>query len=135
MTDPRSLEEYTERFHKNYSISGMGEDVRISFPCPFCGARDWLEIRLMEFGAHDLAPHYCVECDRSSRFIFKTTDGGIQAELVQCSGPDAPRWMVPTPRREDRDGEPTAHSEGFLVKPAASKRKLRTPPGMRRVEP
>ena len=133
MTDPATMEEYNERFHAAYRLRGSGEETRVSFPCAFCAEPDWYEIRLVDFGQY-MGAHYCIGCGRSARFVFRDLANGVQAELVQCSGPDAPEWMVPTPRREDRHEEP-GRSEGYLLPPPPLAPRLRTPPGMRKVDP
>ncbi len=99
MKDPPDLESYLKRYHLGSKVEGYGIDVRITSPCPFCAAPDWMTWKLlgvrqtMEKGA------VCRECGRGARAIFAQSPGSIQFELVQTCGVDPPAYLEPKMRR------------------------------------
>ena len=127
MTDLATLEDYELRFGQHRKVSGRGEDALCRFPCPFCAAPDWYVVPALEFGRGEMEPHYCIECERSARFLFSADrlDQSVNAELVQCSGPPTPEWMK-QPRREG--DQAVVESAGRLTPVKELPRKLRTPP-------
>jgi hypothetical protein len=101
MTQPKTKEEYLERFHANERVSGHGiAEVRIHAPCPFCAAPDWSEWLIIECEQAMQKVTTCKECGRSGKFVFSVnTPGNKQFEFVQTGGDDPPEWLQPPPRR------------------------------------
>jgi hypothetical protein len=99
MSEPATVEEYAERYHASWRVSGYGiEGVTNHFPCPFCAAPDWLVVRVIDF-EQTTDPIECSECGRSARHVFDRGDGGVLMSVVQTDGPDPPEW-VPIPREQ-----------------------------------
>lgn len=97
MSTPTSMGEFNERVHRNYAITGYGIDgVTNHFPCPFCGAAEWLVIKLIDYGLEDHEAT-CEECERTAR-IVTTRPGDIRQEFLFVSGPEQPDWLEPKMR-------------------------------------
>jgi hypothetical protein len=101
MREPQSLEEYGQRFNANQRVTGMGPDVTMHAPCPFCAAPSFLAWKVVET-EEVLAGRSatCRECGRTARYDATTSPNRlVQLELVQVAGPPPPSWMDPPPRR------------------------------------
>jgi hypothetical protein len=120
---PTSMDEYRELFAKNLKRSGDGSEERLSVPCAFCAAPDWLEAGPEEF-QHDSSPIYCIACGRSAE--FRAVEHGI--ELHYLAGPEPPEWlegviMPEKPAREQR-------SDGYLSEAVITPHPRRLPPAI-----
>jgi hypothetical protein len=93
---PTSIDEYNKRFMANMEVSGQGiEGVTQHMPCPFCAAKDWLVVRVIDFGAEH--EETCDECGRTAKITF-TDDGRSRTmSTVQTGGPDQPEWLPAMP--------------------------------------
>lgn len=97
------MEELAARQLENTEMSGRGMDTTQHFPCPFCGSKDWLVVKIMSF-AQDHGPIECGECGRSAKLLYNSKNGGplrggsSEMEVVQTDGPDQPEWMRPKMR-------------------------------------
>lgn len=97
---PQTKEEYELRYNAAWEVSGYGiESVTNHFPCPFCAAKDWHVVRLIDFG-DTTEPIPCEECGRSARFLVARDRGAVHMGLVQTAGADPPSW-VPIPREAE----------------------------------
>lgn len=102
MSEPTSIEEYNKRAKANLRYEGRFADTKTILPCPFCAAPDWLVYPVtaaMDDYKQIQDPRTCKECGRTAALIITRTDSGVQQELVQIAGPDAPEWLTPKPRR------------------------------------
>jgi len=101
---PTNAAEYALRFFRNQQQSGYGiEGVTMHFPCPWCAARDFQVVRVIDAHEAMTVPMTCAECGRSGRWAHIVDEPGrTVTEFVQTGGDDAPDWLVPAPRREDR---------------------------------
>lgn len=104
MTLPTNAEEYTERFRKNQTMTGLGSAVEVHSPCPFCAAKDWQIFRIISMEQDTGSPTQCVECGRTAQILYThKLDGGVHFEVVQTGGDDPPEWLPgPAMRRIDR---------------------------------
>jgi hypothetical protein len=102
--DPRDQAQFDARFSYNTYATGTGAETRQHLPCPFCAARDWQSILLLEFEHKIQTEATCSNCGRSGRAIVTSDESASKViEFVQTGGPDAPDWMVPPPRRVDEE--------------------------------
>lgn len=97
--EPTSMEEYTRRFSVNAEVTGFGADVTQHFPCPFCAAPGFMQIKPMELAMKDEATFEatCKHCGRSGRMPFKRGSLGSSMQFEQTGGPDPPPWLQPPP--------------------------------------
>lgn len=97
---PMTMGAFNRRFHRNRSITGYGVDVKISMPCPFCAAADFMVYRLLEMRKAISQGATCKACGRSARAIFHGNDDSeLRFEIVQTGGPQQPEWLEPKMRR------------------------------------
>jgi hypothetical protein len=139
MPDLQTMAEYEQRFRETYNVTGTGGAAELHFPCPFCASRDWYTVALLEFG-RDMAPHYCVECERSAKLEFTERNGATVAKLVQVSGPYAPEWMPAPPQEVESsafeiDYEERSPSAGHLEASTSVRSQLASPKAHRRKPP
>lgn len=100
IAEPANFNEYLTRFHENSTIFGRGLDTGMEMPCPFCAAPHFMRYRIVDTREVLKKGAVCGVCLRGARCIFQTsTCSATLFELVQTSGPDAPDWLVPAPRR------------------------------------
>jgi hypothetical protein len=100
MVEPRTADEYQQRFQASHRITGYGAEVETHMPCPWCAAPDWQVLPIVDVAGALQREATCVECGRAGRMVFAVNEPGHQeAELVQTGGPDAPGWLTPAPRR------------------------------------
>lgn len=98
---PKNAEEFQKRFATNQHISGWHRDVATHIPCGFCGAAEWLVVKVTDFEHEAMSKGgVCADCGRGVRAIVTRNAGGVSFELVQFCGDDPPDWMPkPWPRR------------------------------------
>jgi hypothetical protein len=101
--EPKSKEEYEQRFKSNSKITGYGMDTTVHVPCPFCAAPNFMSYKITE--VEDVLGNgsVCGECNRGSRGIVLKIKGGTTIELVQTSGPDFNVSWLPPMRREEHE--------------------------------
>lgn len=102
MAEPKSKEEYEVRSFQNTYVSGYGLSVKQHFACPFCGAKDWAEARILELVEEMSKPRRCSECGRSAVIEFSSpSPGATSFSILQTGGDDPPEWVPirrkPTP--------------------------------------
>lgn len=91
---PTSLDEYHRRFKANTEVSGYGiEGVTQHIPCPFCAAKDWLVVRILDFQQDHEAT--CGECGRTAKITLTRNGGSTMMSVAQTGGPDQPDWLQP----------------------------------------
>lgn len=102
---PTSAQACAARSDANRRMEGYGAEVSSVEPCPFCGASDFLVLRLGDLPASADVGHdgLCRLCGREARYVVTLTLHGMEVELVQTGGPPPPAWYEPAPRRLDRD--------------------------------
>lgn len=110
MTQPSSMDEFSELFEKNLRIEGNFDKVRTVLPCPFCAAPDFTTFRILTTSEDMQQEATCDVCGRSARFIVNGDASGIAAELVQTGGEPPPPWME-APRYIRADGDVTTDVE------------------------
>lgn len=112
--EPKDLKEYEEKYELSYRTSGHGAGTVLHFPCPFCAAPEWYEVRADQYPTAT-SPLRCTECNRSARFTLDVNprDNTQTVELLQVDGPDAPSYLDPAPRRENPEPD-VPHSAGHL---------------------
>lgn len=104
MPDPATREEYDARVLAHSGPFGFGiEETGMRYGCPFCGAPNWHEYKLID-SIHDESvvtqEKTCAECGRSGRFLIEHPGPGqTTMELVQTGGDDPPAYLDPAPRR------------------------------------
>jgi hypothetical protein len=91
---PTSMAEYNGRFMANTEVTGHGiEGVTQHMPCPFCAAKDWLVVRILDFNQDHEAT--CGECGRTAKITFTESGGSKIMRVAQTGGPDQPDWLQP----------------------------------------
>ena len=99
MSEPKTREEYEERFHSNEKITGYGiGNVYCHMPCPFCGAADFITYELLSMRDTLGRGASCKECQRGMRCVFVSDPSSTAFEMVQTAGPDPAPW-IPKMRR------------------------------------
>lgn len=94
------LASYRAKFKKREHFTGSRFDTFLHIPCPFCGEPDWLIARVHEGEEALTRESVCRHCNRGGKAIFRRPNlGTTEFEIVQTSGPDAPAWLNPKPRR------------------------------------
>ena len=94
MAEPKDYNEYLERFHGNYVVTGFGSDTKVIMPCPFCSAPAIMSYKIIDAKEEMKKERTCVECKRSFKCIFHVdTPLSTEWEMVQTSGPDQPEWL------------------------------------------
>lgn len=95
MAEPTTYAEYLQRFQENNKITGLGLNVQVHCPCPFCAAPDFsvYKVTQAQQGRHDT----CKECGRSLATVVERSALGnhIQMAVYQTDGPDQPEWLQP----------------------------------------
>jgi hypothetical protein len=99
MSDPKTKEEYFERFAANQRVTGMGFEVEMHVPCPFCAEPDFLICRVLLAEKDWAKGGTCIACGRSAKAIFRRGPEGPFHEIVQTGGPEPPAWLTPKMRR------------------------------------
>jgi hypothetical protein len=100
MGQPKSMQEYTERFHANQKITGYGIDTTMHMPCPFCAAPEWMVYRIIDSETAMVEGAVCSECNRGAAMEFQVnTPSNKQFEVVQTAGEPQPDWLQPMMRR------------------------------------
>jgi hypothetical protein len=101
---PTSAEECVRRMAANRRLEGYGPDVRAVEACPFCGAADFVVLRIADVvnGPFPREDGLCRSCGRSARFEVRPAGSGVEVELTQTGGPPPPDWYRPAPRRAGR---------------------------------
>ncbi len=98
---PTNMDEYVRRFQANTRVEGQGVgNVFTHYPCPFCGAAEFMVAEVLQ--TRHVLSHgaECRECGRSSKAEFiDTGPSEVHMEMVQTGGPDCPEWLVPPMRR------------------------------------
>jgi hypothetical protein len=99
MRDPRTHEEYAQRFAANTRVTGFGADTTMVMPCPFCAGPDFMQLRVMDFDHEVLrAGATCKLCGRSARGILERTPDMTSMRMVQTGGSDPAEYLPPMPR-------------------------------------
>jgi hypothetical protein len=100
MSEPKSLEEFNEKFAKNQRYEGYGlGNVFCHYPCPFCAEPDFAVVEILQTRAAFAQGHVCKHCKRGSKALISGGMGSTRFEFVQTEGPDQPEWMRPKMRR------------------------------------
>lgn len=101
--DCKSFEQYKAKFYSSQRITGIGLEVTMHVPCPFCAHPDFLVHKILDTEAAYKAGATCKNCKRSVSAIFHRNEQNcVRAEFVQTAGEDAPAWMPYRMRRLTR---------------------------------
>ena len=98
MSAPSTMAEFERRYLENYEVTDYGIDAANHFPCPFCAAKDWYVVRIVDF-AQTSPSMTCAECGRSGQLLYSEQNGETRMEIVQTGGEDPPDWCYPPIRR------------------------------------
>lgn len=98
--EPTSKEQYDERTARNVEVVGFGFDVATVFPCPFCAAKGWKTVKVMDMEKAFAEPTKCGACERSCHVQMAKTAFSTSMRFVQTDGPDPAPW-VPILRETD----------------------------------
>jgi hypothetical protein len=90
---PQSWEDLCNRQAWNTETSGMFLDTTMHLPCPGCGAKDFMRIRIADGDAQYERGGVCRECERGFRMPIQRAPNSIGFSIVQTSGPDLPPWF------------------------------------------
>lgn len=93
MSAPATKEEYETRVAQNVGVTGFGEATTSIFPCPFCGAAEFLRVPLLDTYSALEKGAACSECGRSARWVVQRSGGSTAVEMVQTAGDDPPEWV------------------------------------------
>lgn len=93
MSAPQTFEELQARTLQNQRMSGYGLETKMHITCPFCGAPDYAEIRVVAVQEDASKNATCKECGRSTRTEFYRSGPSIRFEIVQTGGDDPPEWL------------------------------------------
>ncbi len=105
MLEPRTKQEYLERFHTNQQIFGTGFETGMEIPCPFCAAPGFLRYKIIDAREAMERDSTCSACGRSAKALFRDLPGGgVEFEMVQTGGPPQPDWLTPHMRRLEEVG-------------------------------
>jgi hypothetical protein len=100
MADPKSAQEYEEKFHRAENITGYGVfETTMHMPCPFCAEADWMVFLVIESPERMVEEATCSACGRSGKFLMSGYEGNVSYEFVQTGGSPPPQWLTPPPRR------------------------------------
>lgn len=90
------MQEYSALFLANQRIEGVGFEVTMHVPCPFCAAPDFLASGIATAQSDWARGGTCPACGRSAKTLFQ---GNGNWEIVQTGGPEPPEWLTPKMRR------------------------------------
>lgn len=106
-SDPKSMDELTERMNNNMLTSGFGiENIMQHTPCPFCGMGHWNCFKLLDLAMDSSVmekENTCKSCGRSGKVILTEEGNTTYIELVQTGGEDQSKWLTPKYRRIDKE--------------------------------
>jgi hypothetical protein len=100
---PDSMKELEALIHTNSEITGFGVDVENHIACPFCGAKGFMTIAIINPDKGMEEGGDCKECGRSAKALVQRSGGSVRFEMVQTGGPDLPSWYQPPMRRVEPD--------------------------------
>lgn len=104
MADPKTAEEYNQKFQANTRYTGVGLDTMIHTPCPFCAEPDFMNYKFMEVKEVMKKGATCKHCGRSVGVVFHVDQpGNVQFEFVLTGGDDPPEYMATIRRMEAKD--------------------------------
>lgn len=96
MSDPQDMVEYNALMSENFSMHTIDGEVRVSLPCPFCAAKNWLTYSVQTMRKTLLDGATCSNCGRSAKLEARGIDEeSTQLDLFQTGGPEQPAWMSP----------------------------------------
>lgn len=93
LPEPKNIIEYNARQFENMRIEGVGVEVTIHMPCPFCGAKNFLSYRVLDVEEGLSRGATCQDCRRGLRAIFNRTLNNTAFRFVQTEGADPPEWV------------------------------------------
>lgn len=91
--DPKTLDEYNERFTANTDIIGVGSETATLMACPFCAAPAWKRAHVVSFESDMGMPTTCSVCGRTCRATFEKESNMTTMRLVQTGGDDPPEYL------------------------------------------
>lgn len=103
---PENWQELCDRQAWNAETTGRFMDTAMHLPCPGCGAKDFMVVKIFDLAVDDDIYNnggQCKECGRGFRMPITRAPGQTSFVVVQTSGPDLPAWYaLPIPRDQGR---------------------------------
>jgi hypothetical protein len=103
---PENWQELCDRQAWHGQTSGYMLETAMHLPCPGCGAKDFMVVKIFDLAVDDGIYERggnCKECGRGFRMPITRSPGETSFTVVQTAGPDLPAWFaLPIPREKDR---------------------------------
>lgn len=90
---PQSWDDLVKRQAFNTKMSGFFIETTTHMPCPACGAKDFMLIKIMSTEEQYNDGAVCKECERGFRMPVKRDPGMLRFSFEQTVGPDLPPWF------------------------------------------
>lgn len=95
---PQSIDELNAAQSSNTRVEGYGLEVRSVLACLFCGAADFLTLKIMDLALKGDADYavagHCEECGRSAEVRVSHDGPSTLGGFVQTGGDDPPEWLT-----------------------------------------
>lgn len=99
--DPKTLEEFNQRYLSNIRYEGAGLKVRSVMPCMFCAAPEFMSYSVLDIHKAMREGATCNTCKRSGHFVFADSSNASFAGFVQTGGDDPQKYLGSIIRQQE----------------------------------